>query len=123
MQIHRFENFDPVKEKLMSDLRDFTNKQLKIGKEMLKNVSFIAKREKKETVEAAKILALIVKNGHVTEEQIKFLKHQSVDVLKILGLLGVSLISTAIPIFLDKILKPKGIDIFPQEMSSDIKDI
>jgi hypothetical protein len=123
MQIHRFENFDPVKEKLMSDLRDFTNKQLKIGKEMLKNVSFIAKREKKETVEAAKILALIVKNGHATEEQIKFLKHQSVDILKILGLLGVSLISMTIPIFLDKILKPKGINIFPKEMSSDVKDI
>ena len=120
MHIDRFENFDPIKEKLMSDIRDFTKKHVELSKEMFKNIAVIAKRERLETVEAAKILALIVQSGSATEEQIKFLKHQSVDILKILGLIGTSLISSAIPIALNKILKPKGIDIFPTAMSSDL---
>jgi hypothetical protein len=121
-KINRFKDLDGdgVSEGFMQELKGFTEKQLKAGKELLIKAKEIAKRESQETAHAAQILATIVQRGNATEDEVKFLKHQSIDILKILGILGASAVSTAIPIFLDKILKPKGINIFPTEME-DVK--
>jgi len=121
-KISRFKDLDGdgIDEGLMQELKGFAQKQLKAGKELLIRAKEVAKRESIETAHAAHILASIVQKGSASEDEVKFLKHQSVDILKILGLLGASAVSTAIPVFLDKILKPKGINIFPTEME-DIK--
>ena len=118
-KIRKFRDFDGdgVEENFMQEIKDFAKKQWKAGREMLLKAKEVAKREGKETAESAKILANIVQRGSATEEEVKFLKHQSVDILKILGIMGASVISTAIPVFLDKVLKPKGINIFPTEMT------
>lgn len=118
-KIRRFRDMDGdgIEEGFMQEVKGFAQKQWNAGKRMMAKAKDIAKRESKETAEAAKMLAAIVQRGSATEEEVKFLKHQSVDVLKILGILGTSVISTAIPIFLDKILKPKGINIYPTEMT------
>lgn len=118
-KIRRFKDIDGdgIEENFMQEIKGFAQKQWNAGKQMMSKAKEIAKRESKETVEAAKMLSIIVQRGSATEDEIKFLKHQSVDVLKILGVLGTSVISTAIPLFLDKILKPKGINIFPTEMT------
>lgn len=117
-RIKRFKDLDGdgVQENFVQELKGFASKHLKAGKELLVKAKEVAKRESQETAHAAQILAAIVQRGSATEDEIKFLKHQSVDILKILGILGASAVSTAIPIFLDKILKPKGINIFPTEM-------
>lgn len=118
-KIRRFRDFDGdgIEESFIQEVKDFAKKQWKAGREMLMKAKEVAKREGKETAESAKILANIVQRGSATEEEVKFLKHQSVDILKILGIMGASVISTAIPVFLDKVLKPKGINIFPTEMT------
>lgn len=122
-KIRRFKDVEDLDEGIMQELKSFTQKQFIAGKEMLIKAKEVAKRESYETAQAAMILADIVQRGKATESEIKFLKHQSIDILKILAILGVSAISTVIPIFLDKILKPKGINIFPTEMEDTKKEI
>jgi hypothetical protein len=93
----------------------FIQSQYKNAVNTFKNVGKTAKRETSETLQATRIIANIIKNKNATPEEVQFLKKQSVDILKILGILGVSVVSSAIPILLDKILRPKGINIFPEE--------
>ena len=93
----------------------FIQNQYKNAVNTIKNVGKTAKRETAETIQAARIIANIIKNKNANPEEVQFLKTQSIDILKILGILGISVVSSAIPILLDKILKPKGINIFPQE--------
>ena len=76
------------------------------------------KRESKETVVAAKILAKLLKDeDSVTQEEIKFLKSQSVDIGKAVGLLGLQLVpgSSLGIIAIEKIGKKKGFTVFPKE--------
>jgi hypothetical protein len=93
----------------------FIQNQYKNAVNTIKSVGKTAKRETTETIQAARIIANIIKNRNANPEEVQFLKTQSVDILKILGILGISVVSSAIPVLLDKILKPKGINIFPQE--------
>ena len=76
------------------------------------------RRESKETIVAAKILKRLLKDeDSVTEEEIKFLKSQSVDIGKAVGLIGLQFIpgSSLGIIALEKIGKKKGFTIFPKE--------
>lgn len=76
------------------------------------------KRESKETVVAAKILAKLLKDeDSVTEDEIKFLKNQSVDLGKAVGILGLQFVpgSSLGIIALEKIGKKKGFTVFPKE--------
>jgi len=57
-----------------------------------------SKREKKETLEAIGILQLLLLGKPVTELQKKFLKAQSVDLIKILFLIAFKLIPSPLPI-------------------------
>jgi len=73
-----------------------------------------ASREKKETVQAFKICKKILAKKDVTKEEIKFLKEQSKDLGKIIGVMALGSVSMAIPIALEKILNKKyGISIMP----------
>lgn len=98
----------------------FLQKQYNKAVQTVKNVGKTAKRETIETIQAARIIANIIKNRDATPKEVKFLKEQSIDILKILGILGVSVVSSAIPILLDKILRPKGINIFPSDQEDPV---
>lgn len=82
-----------------------------------KSFVFNAKKEGRETVEATKILSRLLSKKEVSKEEIKFLKEQSLDLVKIVSLMAMGAVSMAIPIALEKILKKYGISIMPKEHS------
>ena len=88
-------------------------------KQSWQNLVSIARREGKETTIAAGILKKIITNKDVTDEEIKYLKSQSGDVLKLLAMasLGVTL-STLI----NKGLSKWGISLLPKDQGSLEKD-
>jgi hypothetical protein len=81
------------------------------------------RRESKETVIAAKILTKLLKDeDSVSEDEIEFLKNQSADLGKAIGLLGLQFVpgSSIGIIALEKIGKKKGFTVFPKE--NDVPD-
>ncbi len=99
----------------------------------LDKIIVVAKREKKETAEAAKrFKRLLTKNPpyvdnelQTAEEQIEedkdFVGGQSLDLLKIIGVAGLGVVSSFIPIILEKLLKRyTNKSIFPKSQSDDI---
>ena len=84
-----------------------------------------ARREGKETTEAAKILAKIINKKEVTEEEKKFLKEQSKDLARIVALMGLGAVSMALPIALEKVLNKWGISIMPKSryMEDEVEDL
>ena len=82
-------------------------------------VSFVdaARREGKETTEAAKILAKIINKKEVTEQEKIFLKSQSKDLARIVAVMGLGVVSMALPVALEKILNKWGISILPKNQS------
>ena len=78
-----------------------------------------ARREGKETTEAAKILAKIINKKDVTEEDKKFLKSQSKDLARIVALMGLGAVSMALPIALEKVLNKWNISITYNPMTRD----
>jgi urease gamma subunit len=81
-----------------------------------------AKREGKETTMAAKIIKKILVNEDVTEKELKFVKEQSGDILKIFGVVTMGAVSTALPILVEKMLNKKGLSILPKERASILGD-
>jgi len=81
-----------------------------------------AKREGRETVEAAKILGNLLSQKEVSKEDIQFLKEQSVDLAKIVGLMAMGAVSMAIPIALERVLKKYGISIMPSSHKEETED-
>ena len=77
----------------------------------------IFKREKVQTKEAIVILKKLLRGGDPTPEEIKFLKGQSLDLAKIVGIMGLGVVSMAIPIALEKILNKWDISIMPKDRS------
>lgn len=79
----------------------------------------IFRREKKETKKAIKILKKVIRKEDPTPEEIKFLKSQSADLAKIIGVMGLGAVSMAIPIALEKTLNKWDISIFPSDQKYD----
>lgn len=81
-----------------------------------KNFGKAFKRESKETVKAAKILGKLITKKEPTQDEINFLKSQSVDIGKAVALLGLQFIpgSSLGIIALEKSLKKYGMTIFPK---------
>jgi len=72
-----------------------------------------AKREGKETTIAAGILKKVLLRKEVSEDEYRFLKEQSIDIAKIFGVLSMGVISSVLPLVLEKLLNKKGISILP----------
>tara|TARA_R110001606_G_scaffold351927_2_gene502278 strand:- start:1949 stop:3373 length:1425 start_codon:yes stop_codon:yes gene_type:complete len=89
-------------------------------KEGWKKFVEVAKREGKETTMAAKIIKKILVSEDVSEKELKFVKEQSGDILKIFGVVTMGAISTALPILVEKMLNKKGLSILPKENSSTL---
>lgn len=72
------------------------------------------KREGKETAMASNILLKLIKDkDKVTDNEIKFLKAQSTDLVKIALILGSGVVSSVIPFTIEKMLNKYGISIMP----------
>jgi len=85
---------------------------------MFAKIKTIFLRESRETIIAAKILKKLLKDENsVTSEEIKFLKSQSVDIGKAIGLVGLQFIpgSSVGIIALEKIGNKRGFTVFPRE--------
>ncbi len=80
-----------------------------------------ARREGKETTEAAKILSKILNRKEVSEEEKKFLKEQSKDLARIVAVMGLGAVSMALPVALEKILNKWGISILPKNQSKELE--
>ena len=75
-----------------------------------------AKREGEETAQAAEIFKRLVTKQSVSDKEISFLKEQSLDLLKIIGVAGLGVVSVPLTIFLEKFLKKKfNISILPSK--------
>ena len=106
------ENVDFIDEVVLDErLSDKLPNKEKLKKSWASFVS-IAKREGKETVEAAKILKKVMTRKNPTPEEIKYLKGQSLDIAKILGMMT---LGTTLSLTLNKILSKWNISILPKE--------
>ena len=98
------------------------DKREKMGNSFRKFMS-AAKREGKETSDAANILLKLIRDkDSVSEEDIKFLKEQSKDLAKIVGVVTMGAVSSFLPIAVEKMLNRKGISIMPSSQRRHEED-
>lgn len=118
-RIKKFEEF-----LLESKAYDYAQRAIKKGKELAKEIKEGVKRESKETKEAAEILQKMAMGKEVTEEEKKFLKYQSIDILKVLPLIAIQGIPSPIPItpLLIILGKKYGFNILPDSHEKIKKD-
>jgi len=94
-------------------MKSFVNDKSEELKNSWKTFVTVAKREKGETIELLKVLQKLISNKEVTENEIKLLKAQSKDIVKIVAVMGMGAVSMAIPLLLEKLLNKYGISIMP----------
>lgn len=87
-----------------------------------KKFLFVFKREKRETREAIRILKKLLRGKDPTKEEVNFLKSQSVDLARIVAIMGMGIVSMAIPLALEKILNKWDISIMPKDQGMDKKE-
>jgi hypothetical protein len=106
-----FKDYDELDE----SVKDFLKKSLEKGATFAKDVWDATKRESRETREAVRILSDLIHGKEVSDTQKKFLKAQSVDLVKVLPVIAISGIPVPIPItpFLVLLGKKIGFDILP----------
>jgi hypothetical protein len=85
------------------------------------NIFSVFRRERTQTAKAIKILRKVIRKEDPTPEEIRFLKGQSLDLVKIVGLMGLGAVSVAIPIALEKSLNKWDISIMPKDQELEIK--
>ena len=102
---------EPINESVGKLLTKIKDKSINFAKSVWDG----AKREKRETGEALRILQSILKGESVTDIQKSFLKAQSVDLIKLLPLVAIQGIPVPIPITPILIMAGKkiGFDVLP----------
>lgn len=98
--------------KLKNQVKEEANKVLKNFKSLEKS----SEREAHETYLASEILLRLSEGHEVSEEQIRFLKEQSIDFAKALALIGLQAVpgSSVAIVVLEKIGQKHGFTLFPQ---------
>jgi|TARA_R110000851_G_scaffold85152_1_gene185251 poly(A) polymerase len=109
-----------VKENVFHKIRKGVNKAWDTTKSIKEQAPDVIRRETKETKKAMEILMRILKRQKVTIQERVFLKKQTVDVGKALGLLAGGVISIPLTIALVAFLEKKGIKVLPQERNGEI---
>lgn len=118
--LYAFHGEELNERKFGEKLKDFTHKKKEDLKKFWFELTKGAKRERKETAEAVKILARLIKNrSSVTKEDITFLKQQSGDIARIIALISLGAVSVVIPVGLEKLLNQYGISIMPKQRGKD----
>jgi hypothetical protein len=98
------------------------DKKEKMGNSFRKFMS-AARREGKETSEAANILLRLIRDkDSVSERDINFLKAQSKDLAKIVGVVTMGAVSSFLPIAIEKMLNKRGISIMPSSQNIPNED-
>ncbi len=89
------------------------------GLEELKSLEIFGKRETHDTYIAAEILLKICKDQPVSDDQIEFLKSQSIDLTKVVALIGLQAVpgSSLAIIALEKVLEKHNLTIFPKTLT------
>ncbi len=121
-QSHLINTLEKLQEKrnIGNKVKDFTNKKKEDFKNFWSKLTQGAKRERKETAEAVRILGRLISNkDSVTKEDIKFLKQQSGDIARIITLVSLGAVSVVIPVGLEKLLNQYGISIMPKKRGKD----
>lgn len=87
--------------------------------ERLKTVEQLTNREVKDTYLASEILLRLMRGQNVSPDEIAFLKGQSVNVAKVLALLGLQAIpgSSLGIVLLEKVVQKHGFSLFPQVLN------
>lgn len=111
-----------VKENFLSKLRKGARKAFDTTKQVRNQAPDVIKRESRETKIAMRILLRILKRQEVTDEEITFLKKQTGDVAKALGLLAGGVISIPLTVALTAYLEKKGVSVLPQENDIDLTE-
>jgi molybdenum cofactor biosynthesis enzyme len=75
----------------------------------------ISKRERIATNELIILLKKALKGENLTESEISYIKSQSSNIAKIVGIMAMGSISMFIPIALNKVLSKWNIDIMPKD--------
>jgi len=109
-----------IEDNIFQKIRKGISDAWEATKQVKKDTPDVIKRETKETKEALGILMRIVKRQKVSIQEKEFLKNQSVDLSKALGLLAGGIISIPLTIVLVAFLEKKGIKALPQDRSSEI---
>ena len=121
-QSHLINTLEKLQEKrnIGNKVKDFTNKKKEDFKNFWSKLPQGAKRERKETAEAVRIIGRLISNkDSVTKEDIKFLKQQSGDIARIITLVSLGAVSVVIPVGLEKLLNQYGISIMPKKRGKD----
>jgi len=82
----------------------------------VKNTGKAIGRETLETIAASKILLKLLSRSEVSDDEVEFLKDQSVDLAKALALIGLQAVpgSSVGIVALEKLAQKKGITLFPK---------
>lgn len=82
----------------------------------VKNTGKAISRETIETIAASKILLKLISKSEVSDDEVEFLKDQSIDLAKALALIGLQAVpgSSVGIIALEKLAQKKGITLFPK---------
>lgn len=82
----------------------------------VKNTGKAISRETIETIVASKILLKLISKSEVSDDEVEFLKDQSIDLAKALALIGLQAVpgSSVGIIALEKLAQKKGITLFPK---------
>ena len=100
------------------DTKDWLSTHVNKAWTGVKNIGKAVTRETLETYAAAKILIKLTHDSeNVTDEEIEFMKDQSVDLVKALTIIGLQAVpgSSAGIIALEVLAKKKGFTLFPKE--------
>lgn len=110
---------------LENRIYDYSQKAIQKSSELIKEIRRGVKRESEETKEAAGILQKMILGRPVTERERKFLKYQSVDILKVVPLVIIQGIPIPVPItpILIALGRKYGFNILPDSHRKIEKDI
>lgn len=103
----------------MDKLKTYEKFSVKKTKDKFKDswnsFSIISKREIKETGKLIELLKKGLSGEKLSQNEIKYIKAQSGDLAKIVGIMAMGSVSMIIPITLNKVLSKWGINILPKE--------
>ena len=98
----------------IKDYKKFTKGRKKI-KDSWDNFINISKREIDQTGKLADLLKKALRGEKLTDSEVRYIKSQSGNIGKIIGIMAMGSVSMVIPIALNKALKKWNIDIMPKD--------
>lgn len=99
-KIERYKRFHDRKKRIRNSWNNFIN---------------ISKREVDQTGKLIETVKKSIEGHELSSDELKFIKSQSGNIAKIIGIMAMGSVSMVIPIALNKALKKWNIDIMPKD--------